>query len=108
VSRVADDVCDEAHVTARRHVLRLLAAYAEAEELINIGAYARGAQRDCDVAIELMPEIRQFLQQHPTERHEYPQTCRQLLELARLAGERDAALEQAARAAVPPPARATG
>lgn len=82
ISRVADDVCDEHHQTARRHLIRLLAAYAETEELINIGAYARGSNAMCDVAIALKAQIDKFLQQDELEQALYPQTCRTLLELA--------------------------
>lgn len=99
ISRVADDVCDENHVSARRTVLRLLAAYAEAEELINIGAYARGSNRDCDVAIRMKDELNAFLRQETSERAEYPQTCRRLVELALQAQELYRTPEVAAPAA---------
>ncbi|MDY7109690.1 MAG: FliI/YscN family ATPase [Planctomycetota bacterium] len=82
VSRVADDVCDRPHIAARRTVLRLIAAHAEAEELINIGAYARGSNPDCDVAIEMKEAIDAFLQQETDEKAEYAQTCRGLIELS--------------------------
>ncbi len=82
ISRVADDVCDENHTTARRQVQRLLASYAEVEELINIGAYARGSNPLCDVAIHLKPSLDGFLQQRKMDSSAYPQTCRLLLEIA--------------------------
>jgi len=85
VSRVADAVSDPNHIDARRTLLRLLAAYGESEELINIGAYARGANRDCDVAIAMIDQLREFLRQDARERAEYPMTCRRLIELAGLA-----------------------
>jgi flagellum-specific ATP synthase len=82
ISRVADDVCDPHHVAARRTLIRLIAAYAEAEELINIGAYARGSNPDCDVAIEMREDIETFLRQSSGEPAAYPETCKRLLELA--------------------------
>jgi flagellum-specific ATP synthase len=82
ISRVADAVCDEAHRAARRTVLKLVSAYAEVEELINIGAYAHGSNADCDVAIALKSNIDAFLRQEIEEKAEYPHTCRGLLELA--------------------------
>ncbi|MBT8485264.1 MAG: FliI/YscN family ATPase [Phycisphaerales bacterium] len=88
ISRVADDVCDKNHIAARRHLLRLLAAYAEAEELINIGAYARGSNPDCDVAIEMKADLEEFLGQSSGEPASYPATCRRLIELALDAAER--------------------
>jgi flagellum-specific ATP synthase len=88
ISRVADDVCDEPHRRARRTVLRLAAAYAEAEELINIGAYAHGSNPDCDVAIALKPRIDAFLRQEIDEKADYPHVCRELLELAAAADQK--------------------
>lgn len=82
ISRVADDVCDEPHIAARKEILKLIAAYEDAEELINIGAYAKGSNPVCDVAIELKSAIDGFLQQPTAEKAEYPNTCRRLIELA--------------------------
>lgn len=94
VSRVADDVCDANHVEARRRVLRLLSAHAEAEELINIGAYAHGSNRACDVAIAMKHELDGFLQQSSSDVASYPSSCRRLIEL----GTRAEALETAPNA----------
>jgi flagellar biosynthesis/type III secretory pathway ATPase len=81
ISRVADDVCDEPHVAARRVLRRLLAAWSESEELITIGAYARGSNPECDVAIEMKRSIDAFLRQDDGATP-YPETCRRLVELA--------------------------
>ncbi len=82
VSRVAEIVCDENHRRARQAVRRLVAAHAEAEELINIGAYAHGSNPDCDVAIAMKPRIDAFLRQEIRDKTDYPHTCRRLIELA--------------------------
>lgn len=82
ISRVGDDVCDEHHIRARRIVRRLVAAHAESEELINIGAYAKGSNASTDVAIAMNDAINGFLQQDSYLKAEYPQTCRALLNLA--------------------------
>ncbi|MCP3903361.1 MAG: FliI/YscN family ATPase [Planctomycetes bacterium] len=87
ISRVADDVCDEHHCAGRRALLRLISAYSEAEELINIGAYARGSNRDCDAAIELKPKIDDFLRQNRGEAAPYPETCRRIVEMSIEAGQ---------------------
>ncbi|HRP62208.1 MAG TPA: FliI/YscN family ATPase [Phycisphaerales bacterium] len=83
ISRVADDVCDGNHVEARRRLIRLMAAYADAEELINIGAYAKGANADCDTAIAIKPMLDGFLQR--SDRSPYPETCRDLIALSQAA-----------------------
>jgi FliI/YscN family ATPase len=67
ISRVADEVCDEAHVHARRQVIRLLAAYREAEDLIQIGAYAKGSSPVTDVAIKHHDRLIELLQQGSRE-----------------------------------------
>ena len=82
ISRVADDVCNDAHIAARRRLIELLAAYADAEELINIGAYARGSNLECDVAIAMKSDLDAFLRQPAAESAPYPETCKRLLELA--------------------------
>jgi flagellum-specific ATP synthase len=82
ISRLAEDITDPVHREARRMIVRLLASYAEAEDLINIGAYARGSNIETDVAIELKPAIDLFLQQREHDAAPYPQTCKLLGELA--------------------------
>jgi flagellum-specific ATP synthase len=63
VSRVADDVTDAAHAAARRQVVRMLAAYKQVEDLVQIGAYARGSNPESDAAIRFHPQIIDLLQQ---------------------------------------------
>jgi flagellum-specific ATP synthase len=82
ISRVADAVCDQHHIAARRLIHKLIAAYAETEELINIGAYARGSNPLCDAAIALKPALDSFLQQATADSVGFPHTCKALLELA--------------------------
>ncbi|MDI9404773.1 MAG: FliI/YscN family ATPase [Limnohabitans sp.] len=94
ISRVADQISDQNHLAARRHLSRMLAAYREAEELIQIGAYAKGSNADVDAAIALRPAIDAFLRQDQRERAEYPRTLRTLIELSLTA---NAAVAQGAR-----------
>jgi flagellum-specific ATP synthase len=82
ISRVADQISDQNHLKARRHMSRLLSAYKEAEELIQIGAYARGSNPEVDAAIALKPVLEQFLRQNSHERCELPLTLRGLVELS--------------------------
>ena len=48
--------------------LAVMSTYAEAEDLIRIGAYARGTSPTIDKAVELMPELDVFLCQRIGER----------------------------------------
>lgn len=107
ISRMADQVCDDRHIAARRAILRLIAAHAEADELIQIGAYAHGSDPDCDVAIALKPDIDRFLQQGVDDRVEYPESCRALLELAEAAQRQYAERAAARRPGASPPPRPT-
>jgi flagellum-specific ATP synthase len=63
VSRVADDVADPQHIAARRQVVRMMAAYKKVEDLVQIGAYAKGSSVETDTAIALQPRILELLQQ---------------------------------------------
>ncbi len=67
ISRVMDQVVDSNHLTNALKLRRLLAAYRENEELINLGAYAQGSNRDVDEALEKMTSILHFLQQDISE-----------------------------------------
>ncbi|MEM6757393.1 MAG: FliI/YscN family ATPase [Planctomycetota bacterium] len=67
ISRVADDVTDLDHQRARRQVGKLIAAYEEVEDLLNVGAYAPGSNPDYDLAIACKPAIDQLVQQGRSE-----------------------------------------
>lgn len=82
VSRVADAVCDPEHVEARRRILRLLATYAQVEDLVQIGAYARGARPESDVAIDLHPPITSLLRQGEDECEPFERSRERLIGLA--------------------------
>ncbi len=103
ISRLADLVSDANHRTARRELVRLLAAYRENEELISIGAYVPGTNPDVDVARVIRPKLDAFLQQDKDEASAYPLTLRQLIELALAA---DATRKSAPAAPGQPAARA--
>jgi len=87
VSRVADDVATREHIAARRLLVRLLAAQRDVQDLLEIGAYARGSNPTADVAIELKPRIDELLQQTPTERDDYESAQGSLIALATEAGQ---------------------
>ena len=63
ISRVAGDITDAQHTADRREVNRLIAAYREVEDLVQIGAYAAGSSSDADLAIAAKPAIDRLLQQ---------------------------------------------
>ncbi len=82
VSRLAIKVVPPEVARASSLLRRLLAVYAEAEDLINVGAYVRGTNPEIDNAITLMPVIRDFLMQRIDEKAPLEETRRRLLEIA--------------------------
>ncbi|MEB3207196.1 MAG: FliI/YscN family ATPase [Vampirovibrionales bacterium] len=63
VSRLFTEICDPEHMQAAGKVRELMATYQDAKDLIDVGAYERGANPKIDLAIELMPDINAFLKQ---------------------------------------------
>jgi len=67
VSRVMKDVVTPAHWEAVMEIKAMMAAYNEAEDLINIGAYARGSNPMIDRALGFVEPIGAFLRQRAEE-----------------------------------------
>lgn len=86
VSRVAEEVTDGAHRAARRQLVRLLAKHRDIEELVQIGAYARGSDPEADVALAFIAEIRGLLQQARQERESWDDAGTRMLDIAVRAG----------------------
>jgi len=62
-SRVMVDVASPTHQLNARKLIKTLAVYKEAEDLINIGAYVKGSNPDIDYALKKINEINGYLQQ---------------------------------------------
>ena len=86
VSRVADDVCDATHVAARRQVSRLLAAYKEVEDLVQIGAYAKGSSPEADLAIAYQPALNEMLRQDPKQFEPFEKSRERMVKIAMESG----------------------
>ncbi|MCZ4497976.1 MAG: FliI/YscN family ATPase [Marmoricola sp.] len=67
ISRVTGAVTDADQQACAGTLRRLLAAHRNVRELVEIGAYVPGADRDADVALALMPQINDFLRQPMTQ-----------------------------------------
>lgn len=87
VSRIADDVCDRAHIESRRQVMRLMAMYRDVEDLVQIGAYASGSNPEADVAIEYRPRILEMLQQKRDEAQPFEQARSLMVKIALESGD---------------------
>ena len=63
VSRLMNDIAAPEHKNAANEIKKNMAIYADAEDLINIGAYVSGSNEEIDKAIAMNKDIRNFLQQ---------------------------------------------
>lgn len=78
ISRVQKDVIDESHRRLVTQLIELYAAYADAEDLINIGAYSKGSNPHIDRAINRIDAINIFLRQGIGEAIPHDQMLAQL------------------------------
>jgi len=68
VSRVMSDIVTSEHRLDAGNIKKSMAVYADAEDLINIGAYVRGSSPDIDDAIAKHSAINDFLTQDTHEK----------------------------------------
>jgi flagellum-specific ATP synthase len=80
ISRVRGDVMDREYVGHARKVLRMIALYAEIEDLVNIRAYVEG-NIEFDTAIKARDRILAFLQQEAHVSSSLEETKKQLVDL---------------------------
>jgi len=71
ISRCMKDVVTREHQEAANKFRELLAAYTDAEDLINLGAYARGSNPAVDRAIDMIDRMNTFLRQGIYEKDTY-------------------------------------
>ncbi|MFN9196652.1 MAG: FliI/YscN family ATPase [Planctomycetaceae bacterium] len=83
LSRVMGDVVTREHLGAAAGVRRILAAYAQAEDLVSIGAYQTGSRREVDVALRETDNLQRFLCQGRDEWTDWATLQRELVTLAR-------------------------
>ena len=82
ISRVMGDVTTPEHRSYAGHLKSLLATYKEAEDLINIGAYVKGSNKDIDLAVKKIDKINEFLKQQVDENIEFDTTIELLKQIA--------------------------
>jgi len=68
LSRVMVDIVDHEHLDSAKKLIKVLATYREAEDLINIGAYVDGSDSRIDYAKKMIGRINTFLQQDINEK----------------------------------------
>ena len=71
-------IATKAHKQAAGKLRNVLATYNEAEDLINIGAYKAGSNKEIDYAISKIQAVNDFLCQATDEKFAFEQ-CEELL-----------------------------
>ena len=82
VSRIMPDIASKSHLDAAGFLRRNLSVYQEAQDLIHIGAYKKGASSEIDEAVRLYPLINNFLCQDIEDNVPFTESVRQLAEIA--------------------------
>jgi type III secretion protein N (ATPase) len=68
LSRAMDFIVAKEHREAARRLRALIATYEAKRDLVTMGAYAKGSDKDLDDALARLPRIEAFLQQDPSDR----------------------------------------
>ncbi len=84
VSRLETKVSSRAVRDAAGYVRRMLAIYADNEDLITAGVYVPGSSEEVDEAIKKLPRINNFLMQQVEEQADLAETIRRLCDLAEI------------------------
>jgi flagellum-specific ATP synthase len=67
ISRLMNDVVTKEHLDLSYKFRRILADYSKIEDLVNLGAYERGNNRNTDIALEMIDSLNNFLKQDMLE-----------------------------------------
>lgn len=78
ISRVMIDIADEEQKQLASKIINILATHKKAEDLINIGAYVQGSNREIDYAITMIDRVNAFLKQNIDEKIDFNQTKEQM------------------------------
>lgn len=83
LSRVMDRVVHPDHMQASRKLRAHAAVFEAKRDLITLGAYAKGSDREVDEAIARMPRIEALLRQAPNEKAPFEESVAMLREAVR-------------------------
>ncbi|MHB8282207.1 MAG: FliI/YscN family ATPase [bacterium] len=81
ISRVMPDIISNEHLIQARKVLKVISDYRTNEDLINIGAYSKGSNKDIDFAIDNIDKIKNFIRQDFDEECSYGESVNQLTDI---------------------------
>ena len=81
ISRVMSAVADKEHKKSAGKLKNVMATYHEAEDLINIGAYRKGSNKNIDFAISKIDEVNGYLLQATDEKFTFEDEIKRLEEM---------------------------
>jgi len=81
VSRVMPDVVTDEHKKLAAKIKRVMAIYKEAEDLINVGAYVKGSNKNIDFAISVIDKILEFICQDTHESFNFDDVIEKMKEI---------------------------
>ncbi|MFH1386935.1 MAG: flagellar protein export ATPase FliI [bacterium] len=81
VSRIMVNLVNDEQKAAAGKLREVLARYAEAEDLINIGAYVKGSNPKIDYALSKIEQVNDFLKQGTFEKIDFQETVDRLISI---------------------------
>ncbi len=81
ISRLMVELVDESHRKYASRMRNILGLYQKNADLISIGAYKKGTNRDLDIAVDKYPAINRFLMQGVKESFSYEETVDQMRQI---------------------------
>ena len=94
LSRTMPATVSREHLGAAQTLRRIISVYEENEELIRLGAYKKGSDKEVDIAIEMKSKLDGFLRQDRTEFTPFEDSEKVLLSLAKEIKEKERATEK--------------
>lgn len=79
VSRVMTDIVPPEQIESAQFLKKMLAVYRESEDLINIGAYQKGSNKDIDQSLKYIRKIEEFTAQGVNEKVDYEEAYKRLI-----------------------------
>lgn len=81
VSRLMNEICEDEHKKSASYARDIIATYKEAEDLINIGAYENGSNKNIDLSIKYIDKVNDFLKQRVEENTSFDNSKQMLSEM---------------------------
>ena len=81
ISRVMSQIATKEHKQLAGKLKTVMATYNEAEDLINIGAYKAGSNKNIDFAISKIDKVNDFLTQGVDEKYDFEEEMQLLQEI---------------------------